>query len=63
MWDRLWRGMGIEVNAAEEHSNENQLQRKDLHKTEDAGRFPMDFLEVPPNTECFSIDHLISHFF
>jgi len=55
--------MGIEVNAAEEHSNENQLQRKDLHKTEDAGRFPMDFFEVPPNTECFWIDHLISHFF
>lgn len=54
--------MGIEVNAAEEHSNENQLQRKDVHKTEDAGRFPMNFLEVLANTECFSLDHLISHF-
>lgn len=54
--------MGIEVNVAEEHSNENQLQRTDLHRTEDAGRFPMDFLEVLSNTECFSVDHLISHF-
>lgn len=54
--------MGIEVNVAEEHSNENQLQKKDLHKTEDVGRFPMDFLDVLSNTECCSLDHLISHF-